>query len=159
MKKILPLILVLLLFAGCSEDSNSDKLNGNVTVKDDVTTKEDVDLKDIYIKEIESFSFDWAQIQFPIELNEEELNLIKPVESNQRAVEIARAILEELHNKGDFTKYELISIVHSTQDNIWRFEYSLDQRDADSNNLIDSGCLNVVIDGNAGDLIKAWVEE
>lgn len=52
-----------------------------------------------------------------------------------------------------------VSIVHSTEDNVWLFEYSIDQRNKNVENLIDCGCLYIAIDGNKGTLIKAWVEE
>ena len=53
----------------------------------------------------------------------------------------------------------MISIVHSTEDNVWRFEYSIDQRNKAIDHLVDCGCLYVAMDGKEGKVIKAWLEE
>lgn len=147
MKKICPLILLLFLLAGCSNVSNNGK------------PKENDVMKDIRITETEKCDIEWNQIQFPIDLNEDVLKQIKPIETNQSAVEIAKNIIEELHSEGKLTDYILISITHSTEDNVWYFEYSIDQRNHDVNDLIDCGALYVAIDGNKGSLIKAWLDE
>lgn len=147
MRKILPLILLLFFLVGCSNASNSNRLN-----KDDI-------MKDVYITEIEWCSIEWDQIQFPVDLNEDILEEIKPIETNKIAIEIANTIIDEFHKNGKLSEYTLISITHSTEDNVWCFEYSIDQRNEDVDNLIDCGCLYVAIDGNEGELIKAWLEE
>ncbi len=147
MKKICPLILLLFLLAGCSNVSNNSK------------PKENDVMKDICITETEKCDIAWNQIQFPIDLNEDVLKQIKPTETNQSAVEIAKNIIEELHSEGKLTDYILSSVTHSTEDNVWCFEYSIDQRNHDVNDLIDCGALYVAIDGNKGSLIKAWLDE
>ena len=147
MRKIWLLILLLFLLVGCSNVSNNSK------------PKENGIMKDIYITEIERCGIEWDQIQFPIDLNGDVLKQIEPMETNQIAVEIAEIIIEELHREGKLSEYMLISITHSTEDNVWCFEYSIDQRNEDVDNLIDCGSLYVAIDGNKGALIKAWLEE
>ena len=79
--------------------------------------------------------------------------------STQIAIEVATTIIEKLHEKGKLSEYTLISIVHSTEDNVWRFEYSIDQRNKDIDHLVDCGCLYVAMDGKEGSVIKAWLEE
>ena len=147
MRKILPLMLFLLFFVGCSNTANSNRLNEN-----------DI-MKDIYFTETERCGVEWDQIQFTIDLDKEILEEIKPIETKQYAIEIAKTIIEGLHRKGKFSEYTLVSVIHSTEDNIWRFEYSIDQQDEDVDNLVDCGCLYVAIDGNKGELIKTWLEE
>ena len=61
MKKILPLMLLLFFLVGCSNASNSSKLN-----EDDI-------MEDVYITEIEWCGIEWDQIQFPIDLSEDVL--------------------------------------------------------------------------------------
>ena len=64
MKKILPLMLLLFFLVGCSNASNSSKLN-----EDDI-------MEDDYITEIEWCGIEWDQIQFPIDLCEDILKEI-----------------------------------------------------------------------------------
>ena len=147
MKKILPLMLLLFFLVGCSNVSNSSELN-----VDDI-------MEDVYITEIDWCGIEWDQIQFPIDLREDVLEEIKPIETTQIAIEVATTIIEKLHEKGKLSEYTLISIVHSTEDNVWRFEYSIDQRNKDIDHLVDCGCLYVAMDGKEGSVIKAWLEE
>ena len=147
MRKILTLTLLLFLLVGCSSGSNSNNPREN-----------DI-MEDIYITEIEWCSIEWEQIQFPIDLNENILKGIEPINTNQTAIDIGTNIIEELHRDGKLSEYTLISITHSTEDNVWCFTYSIDQRNVDIDDLIDCGGLYVAIDGNKGALINAWVEE
>ena len=68
-------------------------------------------MEDVYITEIEWCGIEWDQIQFPIDLSEDVLKEIKPIETNQIATEVATSIIEKLHEKGKFSEYTLISIV------------------------------------------------
>lgn len=147
MRKILTLMLLLFLLVGCSK------------VPNDNNSSENNIMEDIYIKEIEWCGIAWNQIQFPIDLSDNILKEIKPIDTNQIAVDIGTNIIEELHKEGALPEYTLISITHSTKDNVWCFEYSIDQQNVDVDNLIDCGCLYVAIDGSKGTVIKAWVEE
>lgn len=147
MKKICPLILLLFLLAGCSNFSNNS------------IYKKNVNMKDIHITETKRCGIEWEKIQFPIDLNEDALKQIKPLKTNQGAAEVAKNIIEELHRAGKLSEYILTSITHSTEDDVWCFEYSINQQNEDVDNLIDGGSLYVAIDGNKGALIKAWIEE
>lgn len=143
MRKILSLVLLLILLVGCSNVSNSNNPGEN----------------DIQIKEIERCNIEWNQIQLPIDFDESVLKEIEPIDTKQTAIDIGTNIIEELHRDGKLSEYTLISITHSTEDNVWCFEYSIDQRNADIDNIVDCGCLYAAIDGNEGALIKAWLEE
>lgn len=116
-------------------------------------------MEDVYITEIDRFNIEWDQIPFPIDFNEEVLQEIESIGTNKNAVDIGTNIIEEFHRDGKLSEYTLIAITHSTEDNVWCFEYSIDQRNKNIDNLIDCGCLYVAIDGNKGTLIKAWLEE
>lgn len=84
---------------------------------------------------------------------------IETIDTNRIALDIGTNIIDEFHRNGKLSGYTLISITHLIEDNVWRFEYSIDQRNADIDNLIGCGNLYVAIDGNKGTLIKAWLEE
>ena len=141
MKKIIPLLLLLFSLVGCS-----CVMNNNSCV-DDV-------MKDIQITEIDRFNFEWDRVEFPIELGEDALEKVTPINTTEDAVDIATSIIEELHNDGRMSEYVLLSVTHSKEENIWCFEYS-----TDVDTLVECGGLYVAIDGNEGKLIKAWVEE
>lgn len=147
MRKITFLILLIFLLVGCSNISNSS-----------IPRENDI-MEDIYITEIDRFNIEWDQIPFPIDLNEEVLQEIESIGTNKNAVDIGTNIIEAFHRDGKLSEYTLIAITHSTEDNVWCFEYSIDQRNKNIDNLIDCGCLYVAIDGNKGTLIKAWLEE
>lgn len=150
-RKILIVIinmLFLVSFVGCNEilNKNSEKRN--------------MEMQEINFIEIESSGINWEQIEFPIDLSEIEcLNETKSIESKQDAIKIAKTIIEKCHEKDMFCDYTLLSIIYSKNDNIWRFDYSIDQRSKDKSDLMDCGNLYVAIDGNEGKLIKAWIEE
>ncbi len=146
MKRVLLIMMIVLLLGGCSKNSNGDAPNDQ--------------RKDVSLTEIEWCGIDWDQIEFPVDLSEiEGVYDAKPIETKENAIAIGTVIIEEFHKKGKALEYSLLSIVHSTEDNIWRFDYSVDQRNVDIDNLIDYGGLHVAIDGNTGKLIQVWVVE
>ena len=147
MRKVTFLILFIFLLVGCSNIPNSS-----------ISRENDI-MEDIYITEIDRFNIEWNQIPFPIDFNEDALQKIKPIGTNKNAVDIGKNIIEEFHKDGKLSEYTLIAITHSTEDDVWCFEFSIDQRNKNIDNLIDCGCLYVAIDGNKGTLIKAWLEE
>ena len=147
MRIITALIVILFMFSGCSDISKIYNPRGNEI------------MEDIYIGEIEKFNTEWDQVEFPVKFSEDVLKEIKPIGSNQDAVEIGTKIIEAHQREGKLPEYTLVAVIHSTEDNMWRFEYSIDRRNVDDDILILCGCLYTVIDGNKGTLIKAWVEE
>ena len=116
-------------------------------------------MEEIHITEIDRFNMEWDQVQFSINFSEMVLKEIEPIGTNDAALKIGTSIIEAIHKDGKLLEYTLISITHSTEDNMWCFEYSIDQQNIDIDNLIDCGSLYVVIDGNKGALVKAWLEE
>ena len=141
------LIFLIFLLVGCSNISKSS------------IPKENDIMEDIYITEIDRFNIEWDQIPFSINLNEEVSQEIELISTNKNAVDIGTNIIEKLHKDGKFSEYTLIAITHSTEDNVWCFEYAIDQRNKNIDSLIDCGGLYIAIDGNEGTLIKAWLEE
>lgn len=147
MKKAIFLIFLVFLLAGCNDTTNSND------------SKESDNMKNIYVKEVSQLNIEQDQTQFPVDLNDDVLKKIEPITTRQNALDIGTSIIEALHSDGKFPEYTLISITHSTEDNAWCFEYAIDQRNVDADNLIDCGGLYVTIDGNKGTLLKAWLEE
>lgn len=148
MKKTLlvtSLFLMLIIFAGCG---NHGKENG-------------VDIShDIPITEIERYSMENGNIQHPVDLREIHFTETrKPIKANRNAMDAAASVIEKCHEQGRFSDYTLMSIVHSTEDNVWCFEYAIDQRNTDAADLVDCGGFYVAMDGNDGTLIQAWIEE
>ena len=143
-KKLMIFVLAFTtLLIGCNADVNEENV-----------------MKDIAIVEMIQYDIDWNHIEFPIDLTN--LEIFKKnctIETDESAVKFATTMIDELHNSSKFLDYESVSIVHSLEDNIWVFEYSLDQKDKRSEDLIDSGGLYVAMDGNEGVLLKAWLEE
>lgn len=141
MNRIIPLLLLLIFITGCSCAPENSSLEGCA-------------MKDIQFTEIDRFNFEWDRVEFPIELGEDALEKVTPINTTEDAVYIATSIIEELHNDGRMSEYILLSVTHSKEENIWCFEYS-----TEVDTLVECGGLYVAIDGNEGKLIKAWVEE
>ena len=98
-------------------------------------------------------------IEFPVDISLMFTKKSKPINSNQAAIELAMELIGECHKKGQFSDFTLLAIVHSEHDNMWYFEYSIDQQNENAENLVDCGNFNVAVDGSAGNIIRAWIEE
>ena len=141
-------LLFLLSFDGCNNTSSNSDIEGSTA------------MQEINLTETEWCGINWDQIEFLVDLSEIEfIEETKSIETRKDAIEVATTLIEKCHEIGKFSSYTLLSITHSTKDNVWRFDYSIDQRNKDNENLVDCGCLYVAIDGNEGKLIKAWIEE
>ena len=66
--------LLLFLFVGCSKTINNAMMEEN-NLKN--SRLEEKDNMDIVIKEIQRCEIDWNQIDFPVKLNEDVINLHK----------------------------------------------------------------------------------
>ncbi len=143
MKKTVVIIsLFLLLFAGCNISSNNN--NSNLAAQK------------INFIEIDWCGVDWEQIEFPIDPSGIQfIENINVIETEQDAIKIAKSFIDKCHEAERFSNYILSSIVHSKKDNIWRFDYSTNQKD---NNMF-CECLYVAFDGNNGELLKVWIDE
>lgn len=170
---LLVLLMIILLLSsciGCEKSSDKDNLNGSTTAVDESSAsdtnatqsdKSDREyLKEtVSVVEVDKYSVDYEKIEFPIEFEADVLELVKPVKTDEEAKSVAIDILEKCHEQGKWLDDTLVGILHSTEDNVWRFEYSLDQSDVPIDELVDGSVSYVVIDGNSGELIAAWAEE
>ena len=119
-----------------------------------IINKRDMVNMEIEIIEKESFSKTWEQIDFPFTIDE--LYILKkiiPIVSNQEAKDIANMIINEYHLNGKVPEYMLVCIIHYKKDNVWMFEYAVDSKD------VLGEYFYIAIDGEKGEIIKAWAGE
>ncbi len=146
MKRFMCYMLVLfVLVSGCGKKETEEAYS---------------EMDGVRVIEIGSCEVDWENIEFPVDLEGiEELKEIRTVSSTKEAIRIGENIIAHLHKRGKYSEFSLIGVVHSTSDDVWRFNYSVDQRNAPIGDVVLSYCLSVAISGKDGKLIKAWVEE
>ena len=154
------ILLLTLFLSGCME--NTEKPNVSSDGKPDNTsnTSEVFNMEKIEFVEIEWAGVEWDEIEFPIDPKEVEIPTdVKSISTKEDAISIGEVIIKNCWSNNKFLSYVLLTVVHSTEDNIWRFDYSIDQRDKAVGDLIDCGGFYVAIDGNNCEIIKAWVDE
>ena len=161
MRKIFLVMLILsllLITAGCGNELSDDTFN--------VVTTNDTDVNDatIITGDLNIYETDWCDIDlnpmFPVDVESRKvLDEIKPINTNEMAIEVGTSIIVNLHEQGSFPDFVLVGIVHSTEDNVWRFEYSIDYRASINAALTFCECFYVAVDGNDGSIIQAWIEE
>lgn len=150
MKKVISLMLLLLLLTGCCDSSKN--------CEQDLDNYENWHYVIVYKEQ--SMPKELGQQEHHIELEENVLAQIKPLTWVFEAVKIGFDIINELHKMGVHPDCSLLGIYHYTEDNVWHFGYGIDKRYVDDpSDLIGCGELDVVIDGNTGELILAWVSE
>ena len=117
-------------------------------------------MEKVEFSEIESLGIDWDEIGLPVDPKEVILPAnVNSISTKEDAIIIGQAIIENHWNNNRLLDHVLISVVHSTKDNIWFFEYSIDQRDKNVEELMECGGFYVAIDGNTGEIVKAWLDD
>ena len=107
----------MISFNGCFDAENEEEKMGDAV------------MKEVKFIEIEQCGIDWKQIEFSIDLSTMDFwTEAKSVETRQDALMIGKTLIEKCHENNMFINYTLLSIVYSRQDDIWRFDYSIDQR-------------------------------
>ena len=146
MKKIFLIFLLssLLSLTGCGIVEFVNELGGNNSISD------------VVITETEWCDIEWDQLEFLIDLEEDVLEEIKPIETREDAIAVGTKIIKKIQQKGRYPGYELVSVCHYTEDNVWLFEYAVN---ANIKNAIDNGGLLIAVNGTEGRLIKAWCTE
>jgi len=118
-----------------------------------------IDIQTVAFIETEWAEIDWNQMEFPINPNVVLIPVnLQSITSKEYAFEIGMAIIRNYWKDNKINDFTLHSIVHSTMDNIWRFEYSMDQQDTNTSYLMEHIVFYVVIDGNNGEIIASWLE-
>lgn len=145
-KLILVLLMAELFLVGCGNNTETltdDKQNYKLN------TNQVSSMENIEFTEIELLDIDWDKIEFPVNSREIEIPAnVKSISTREDALCIGTAIIENCRSNHKFSDYVLVATVHSTSDNIWCFDYSIDQHDKDVNDLIDCGGFHVAIDGS-----------
>ena len=163
MKKVMILLMSLILFlAGCGNEPGSSDVsdNGSSCNTSNSSNEKEPNMQEPKFVEIEWAGINWDQIEFPIDPKEIEIPIdVKTISTKEEAIRVGEAIIKNCWKNNKFPDYVFLTIVHSTKDNIWRFDYSIDQRDKDVNDLIDCGGFYVAVNGINCETIKAWVDE
>ena len=73
-------------------------------------------------------------------------------DSDLNAVRVGMAVIDRLHEQGQFASESLFLVAHKTGEELWLFSYA-------SQPLTPGFCLSVVINGRDGTLVSAWLEE
>lgn len=146
MKKILSLIMTIILslmcFSACTNNETGSRM------------------KEPEFVEREWSGIEWEKIEFPVDEKKVEIpSSIKAISTKEEALAVGKGILENFWEDKQYTDYVLHAVIHSTKDNIWRFDYSIAQRDRADGIYWVGGSLSVAVNGNNANLIKAWVEE
>lgn len=154
MKKLIIFIIPLMIgigLIGCDNMDTQDSSNA------------DIKKEEINFVEMDYYEIDFDQIEFPFDLNDIDFDET-PIHTKDEAVETGQKIMKELHKNGKCIDQELLSILHSKQNNMWCFSFSTPQElvSTTSDNktiiLLYDDTLHVAVDGNSGILIKAWVK-
>lgn len=152
MKKLIIFIIPLMIgigLIGCDNMDTQDSSNA------------DIKKEEINFVERDYYEIDFDDIEFPVDLSDIVLPET-PIHTKEDAIKVGQTIIDERHRNGKSIDEELQSIVHSKQDNMWRFEYGpheLVSTTSDNITVINfyDDALYVAVDGDTGKLIKAWV--
>ena len=170
MKKLWIALLLLLFLAGCGKAANNTDANADATVSDDfeqgvidlsreykVVSQEVID--GIPVAEVEwRKDVPWLEGDPFFTPNEDVLEVIRPIETKETAVEVARAILGKYQEKGKNPEETLDSVKYSSKNNLWCFSY-YEQEPDEVDTIMLGGGWCIVVDGNKGSFVKAWIEE
>ena len=162
MKKIFFIALILLLLltnAGCGNTVSNDNPDEGI-VDEDVVYEENV-IMNLQVIETELCDIE-LEPEFPIDLDSLITYEAKPIYTDQEAIEVGKIIIDKLHEQGKDSDYVLVCVVHSTEDNVWRFQYSFDSDmrvTISTTFMVGQPSFFVALDGNDGSIIIAWAEE
>ncbi len=117
--------------------------------------------KNVKVNNIVEYDIESETIEFEVDLDKEEYSSLigGRIISDSDAFDAAIAILNHRQENGKLSDYELVSITHSTDNDLWKFEYSKNHIDTPDIDKVDGGSYFVVVEGSQGQLIKSWIEE
>ena len=96
---------------------------------------------------------EWENPEFPFDLGEFVSNDDIPAfDSDLDAVRVGLAVINRLHEMGQFASESLFLVAHRIEDELWMFSYA-------SQPLEPGFCLSVAINGREGTLVSAWLGE
>lgn len=166
-------IILFMLSVGCdiSNDQkaiacDSTQVNKSEPIKDDFayvgtqnntseTAKDDYNMQEILFFETETFDASWDDMEFPVDMGAViQDNETFPIHSQSEAIEIGKTLLRKNQDIGKMKNYNLVSITHAINDNLWKLNYSESQ-----DIWTDSAVLSIVIEGSTGNIMAAWAEE
>ena len=125
MKFIIMLFFTMFCVTGCIQTEIEKKIVAEETkIPPEYTVLDDCEFLRIYH-------------QFPVDISEYVVEFAgKRIETQEEAVYMGERILELCHKDGRFLDEVLINVAYSKEENVWLFEYSIDQRDTPIDELI-----------------------
>ncbi|MBQ3085154.1 MAG: hypothetical protein IJC46_06875 [Clostridia bacterium] len=164
MKKIIFVLLLLIisiLLLGCSTTKKENEKNYENDEKAPTSvvpeSSEQEPSPSVPYHENDWCGIDWEKLEFPVDVSDMEWSQNHaPLSSKDDALILGQAILSEFQKNERCLNYNLCVIVHSTEDNIWRFDYAPKQESAP---VHVGELMCVAVDGTTGKPIAAWVEE
>lgn len=175
MKKLWIALFLLLFLVGCGKAVNDTSPNTDVPVSDGfedgaidhgvidlsreytVVSQEVID--GIPVAEVEWCNdVPWLEGDPFFTPDEDVLEVIHPIGTKETAIEVARAILGKYHEKGKIPEETLDSVKYSSKNNLWCFSYYEPEPDEVDTIMLGGGWC-IVVDGNKGSFVKAWIEE
>ncbi len=153
---IFVLLNCLLLMAMCS----CVKDNSVVNIKDNgISDTDDTTDTATSFLEVDHLEVDWDKAGFTVNTEEFEITIDNTsLNSFDDAVLIGEDIADQWRNGSNSIEYELRSIVHATEDGIWRLDYTKKQYRKGTDELIDMHGCHVAIDDDCN-VIRMWVQE
>ena len=150
MKKLFTLLLAICMLFFCSSCANTELKNDETTEKENIS-----DTHSTYVFDIKNFyGTEWEKAELPVDLSGLTcFKNVKPIKTNQEAVNFANKILKEQQSFGKLPNYILFSVQYASNDNVWCFEYGINEPDTDG------GCLTVAVNGKDGSFISATAGE
>jgi len=104
----------------------------------------------------------WSEADCPFEPNEHGIEVpvgVTSISSKEEALKIGLEIIENHRNNTMSPDYILFTVEHYTAENTWVFYYSIEQRDVPFEEQMIGEGIGVAVDGNSGEILKAWAEE
>lgn len=150
MKKILCIIIVALIvtLAGCG---GTDEYGLPKPVKT---------IRGVEIYKHKEKKVDLDEIDFYSDLNDIGFSKSeKPIRTSRYAVSVGELILEKYQQQGYMKGQVLLSVGHSKKDNRWYFTYTIGREEDELREPIEGGLFCVAIDGDTGNVLKAWILE
>lgn len=152
-------LLLILLFSGCRTNSDIPPTEGEKIYSSEPVQNSAAFTAVNTVRVVETEWSDseyWEQVEFPIDLSKIDFQTsFKQISTNEEAIEVGHNLLEVCKRNKVFVSFELHTVIHSTRDNIWQFEYSVERGEQ----LTLSSVGYIAISGNNCEIIKAWIEE
>ena len=142
--------LFLMTLCACAKDVNVSDTQGDIVSETESPA--------VNFLEVDYLGTDWYEIGFTVDSRKEEIVVNNSLETFDDAVLIGKDIAEQCRNNSSSIVYELTTVVHATEDGLWRFDYIKKQYRKGTKEIINKHGFHVVMDDDCN-IIRVWVEE